>query len=107
MDRSLRSDQTNGLVGRYVATDSNADRSVRSDRPARSRVNLYVVTLFESFSDVPCCDLGLRVFSFDESTEISARFYCKFLRKDLFTKISFRKKVHADFYGDFQTLIPS
>ncbi|KAF2552533.1 hypothetical protein F2Q68_00034654 [Brassica cretica] len=52
-------------------------------------------------------DLGIRVFSFDESTEISARFYRKFLRKDLFTKISFRKNAHADFYGDLQTLIPS
>ena len=39
------------------------------------------------------------MFSFDESTEISARFYRKVFRKDLFTKISFRKNVHADFYG--------
>ena len=39
------------------------------------------------------------MFSFDESTEISARFYRKVFRKDLFTKITFRKNVHADFYG--------
>ena len=44
-------------------------------------------------------DLGLWVFSFNESTEISARFYRKFLRKDFFTNITFRKNVHADFYG--------
>ena len=39
------------------------------------------------------------MFSFDESTEISARFYRKVFRKDLFTKITFRKIIHADFYG--------
>ena len=39
------------------------------------------------------------MFSFDESTEISARFHRKVLRKDFFTKITFRKSVHADFYG--------
>ncbi|KAF2592852.1 hypothetical protein F2Q70_00042280 [Brassica cretica] len=44
-DRVLdgRSDQTNGLVGRYVATDSIADRSLRSDRP-RGLVGRYVAT---------------------------------------------------------------
>ena len=39
------------------------------------------------------------MFSFDESTEISARFHRKVLRKDFFTKITFHKNVHADFYG--------
>ena len=43
--------------------------------------------------------LGLWVFSFDESNEINARFHRKVLRKDFFTKITFRKSVHADFYG--------
>ena len=43
--------------------------------------------------------LGLWVFSFDESTVISARFHRKVLLKDLFTKITFRKSVHTDFYG--------
>ena len=38
------------------------------------------------------------MFSFDESTETSARFHRKVLRKDFFTKITFRKSVHADFY---------
>ena len=56
----------------------------------------------------PCLDpfltlyervLGLWVFSFDESTETSARFNRKVLREDFFTKITFRKSVHADFYG--------
>ncbi|KAF2619159.1 hypothetical protein F2Q68_00039809 [Brassica cretica] len=60
----------------------------------------------------PCLDpfltfyervLGLWVFSFDESTEISARFHRKVLRKDFFTKITFRKNVLADFY-DIQTM---
>ena len=39
------------------------------------------------------------MFSFDESTEISARFHRKVLRKDFFAKITFRKNVHADLYG--------
>ncbi|KAF3571041.1 hypothetical protein F2Q69_00059970 [Brassica cretica] len=60
--RSLCSDRPIGLVGRYAATDSFADR-------------------------------------FDESTETSARFHRKVLRKDFFTEITFRKSVHADFYG--------
>ena len=33
------------------------------------------------------------------SIEISTRFYSNALRKDFFTKITFRKNVHADFYG--------
>ena len=41
------------------------------------------------------------MFSFDESTEISARFHRKVLRKDFFTKITFRKNVHADFDVNF------
>ncbi|WZZ44945.1 hypothetical protein YC2023_041204 [Brassica napus] len=36
---------------------------------------------------------------FDESNDISARFHLKVLRKNFFTKITFRKNVHADFYG--------
>ncbi|KAF3585211.1 hypothetical protein F2Q69_00029505 [Brassica cretica] len=35
--RSLRSDHKNGLVGRYVATDSIADRSLCSDRLVADR----------------------------------------------------------------------
>ncbi|KAF2610371.1 hypothetical protein F2Q70_00011683 [Brassica cretica] len=31
---SLRSDRPNGLVGRYVATNSFAGQSIRSDRPS-------------------------------------------------------------------------
>ena len=51
--------------------------------------------------------VAFRQSVFSGSIEIRTRFYRKVLRKDLFTKISFRKNVHADFYGDFQTLIPS
>ncbi|KAF3547049.1 hypothetical protein DY000_02008450 [Brassica cretica] len=40
---------------------------------------------------------GQSVFS--GSIEIRTRFYRKALRKDFFTKIAFRKNVHADFYG--------
>ena len=36
---------------------------------------------------------------FSGSIEISTRFYSNALRKDFFTKITFRKNVHADFYG--------
>ena len=39
------------------------------------------------------------MFRFDESTEISARLHRKVLPKDFFTKITFRKNVHAYFYG--------
>ena len=38
------------------------------------------------------------MFSFDESTRISVRFLHKVLRKDFFTKITFRKNAHADIY---------
>ena len=56
----------------------------------------------------PCLDpfltfcervLGEWVFIFDESTETSARFHRKVLREDFFTKITFCKSVHANFYG--------
>ena len=40
---------------------------------------------------------GQSVFS--GSIEIWTRFYCKALRKDIFTKITFRKNVYTDFYG--------
>ncbi|KAG5388470.1 hypothetical protein IGI04_030011 [Brassica rapa subsp. trilocularis] len=39
---------------------------------------------------------GQSVFS--GSIEIWTIFYCKALRKDIFTKITFRKNVYADFY---------
>ena len=58
-----------------------------------------MANLFGSFTDVLFYErvLGLWVVNFDESTEISARFHRKFLRKDFFTNITFRKNVHADF----------
>ena len=34
-------------------------------------------------------------------------FTARLFVKILFTKNNFRKNVHADFYGDFQSLIPS
>ena len=43
------------------------------------------------------CALGLWEFSFNGSTEISARFLLKDLCKYFFTKNTFRKDVHADF----------
>ena len=39
------------------------------------------------------------MFSFDGSTEISARFLRKVPCNDFFTKNTFRKNVHAEFYG--------
>ncbi|KAF3515367.1 hypothetical protein F2Q69_00007238 [Brassica cretica] len=72
-------------------------RSLRSDRawlvcgpmailePVRGRFG-YVSVAF-----------GQSVFS--GSIEIRTRFYRKALRKDFFMKITFRKNVHADFYG--------
>ncbi|KAF2558538.1 hypothetical protein F2Q68_00015338 [Brassica cretica] len=60
---------------------------LRSDYHARARPwpvgYVYVV-------------LGHSVFG---STEIRVRIYRKALRKDFFTKITFRKNLHADFYG--------
>ena len=77
--RSLRSDRTKGLVGRG---------SVATRRPCLDPVQMF-------YERVP----RLWVFSFDGSAEISARFHRKVLRKGFFTKITFRKSVHADFYG--------
>ncbi|KAF3591854.1 hypothetical protein DY000_02021336 [Brassica cretica] len=74
--RFQRSDRPNGLVGRYVATGLFAGRSLRSDR-------------------LVCGSIA----TFDESTEINARFHRKVLHEDSFTKNTFRKSVHADFYG--------
>ena len=45
--------------------------------------------------------LGLWVFSFDESTEISTRFLRNVPCKDFFTKNTFCKDVHADFDEHF------
>ena len=86
--RSLRSDRTKDLVGHYVATDS----FVATDQVAWRPCLDHFLTLYERV-------LGLQVFSFDESTEISARFHRKVLCKDFFTKNTFRKSVRADFCG--------
>ncbi|KAF2580930.1 hypothetical protein F2Q68_00004572 [Brassica cretica] len=57
-------------------------------------------TRMHGFGSYPLIDVqDSLVATFDESTEISARFHRKVLRKDFFTKITFRKSVHADFYG--------
>ena len=77
--RSLRSDRTKGLVGRG---------SVATRRPCLDPVQMF-------YERVP----RLWVFSFDGSAEISARFHRKVLRKGFFTNITFRKSVHAYFYG--------
>ncbi|KAF3518295.1 hypothetical protein DY000_02059935 [Brassica cretica] len=99
---------------RYVATDPRTSRSLRSNPPANESRSLCShwsvvrgpVATSRSLRGDLCLDpfltfyervLGLWVFSFDESTEISARFHRKFLRKDFFTKITYRKSVHADF----------
>ncbi|KAG5393965.1 hypothetical protein IGI04_023928 [Brassica rapa subsp. trilocularis] len=47
MDRSLRRDQTNGLVIRYVATDSIVDRSLATDS---LRIDRYIATDREAWS---------------------------------------------------------
>ena len=72
--------------------------SLCSDRFVRGQVATWrpCLDLFLTFYERV---LGLRVFIFDETTEISARFYRKVFRKDLFTNITFLKNVHADFYG--------
>lgn len=86
------------FAGRSLRPTEWLGWSLRSDRLVRGPVATWR----------PCLDpfltfyervLGLWVFSFDESTKISARFHCKVLRKDFFLKITFRKNVHADFYG--------
>ncbi|KAF3523088.1 hypothetical protein F2Q69_00048240 [Brassica cretica] len=46
-----------------------------------------------------CVSVAFGQSVFSGSIEIRTRFYRKALRKDFFTKITFRKKVHADFYG--------
>ncbi|KAF3523052.1 hypothetical protein F2Q69_00048250 [Brassica cretica] len=61
-------------------------RLLRSDR-AMYVLGRYVATEL-GWSSVATC-----------SIEIRTGFYRKALRKDFFTKITFRKNVHADFYG--------
>ncbi|KAG5393421.1 hypothetical protein IGI04_023384 [Brassica rapa subsp. trilocularis] len=72
--------------------------SLPSDRLVRGHVATWRPCL-DPFLTFYECVLGLWVFSFDELSEFSARFHRKVFRKDFFTKITFRKNVHADFYG--------
>ena len=82
-------------------------RSLRSDRAVCMlglrvliELGLSTVRLSCSSSSMPVgyvsVVLGKSVFG---STEIRIIFYRKALRKDFFTKITFRKNVHTDFYG--------
>ncbi|KAG5415408.1 hypothetical protein IGI04_002975 [Brassica rapa subsp. trilocularis] len=70
--RSLRSYRAWLELGRYVATELCA-------------------CLVAAYQSSLACPRG--------SIEIWTIFYCKALRKDIFTKITFRKNVYADFYG--------
>ena len=97
-------------IGRYVANERKVwsvatqrptkwlGWSLPSDRLVRGHVATWRPCL-DPFLTFYECVLGLWVFSFDESSEISARFHRKVFRKDFFMKITFRKNVHADFYG--------
>ena len=89
------------------------DVSGKLDRFVRIKMCMCSVA---TYSDRTVCMLGLRVLielvhgqsdtcllSWDNLYFVRPRFqiifYRKALRKDLFTKITFRKKFHADFYG--------
>ncbi|KAF3511742.1 hypothetical protein F2Q69_00005508 [Brassica cretica] len=80
-------------------------RLLRSDRAWLVRGPMAILELVRGRFGFLSVAFGQLVFS--GSIEIRTRFYRKVLCKDLFTKISFRKNVHTDFYGDFQTLILS
>ncbi|KAG5388403.1 hypothetical protein IGI04_029944, partial [Brassica rapa subsp. trilocularis] len=84
--RSLRSDQT--LARAW---------SPRIDRAWLVRGLISILELVRGRFGYMSVAFGQSVFS--GSIEIWTRFYCKALRKDIFTKITFRKNVYADFYG--------
>ncbi|KAF3586477.1 hypothetical protein F2Q69_00027794 [Brassica cretica] len=73
------------------------DRSLRSDRAWLVRGPMAILELVCGRFGYVSVAFGQSVFR--GSIEIRTRFYRKALRKDLFTKITFRKNVLADFYG--------
>ena len=83
-----RSLYSNGLVRGSVATQRLVRGLVATWRPCLDPFLAFYERV-----------LGLWVFRFDESTKISGRFHRKVLRKDFITNITFRKTVHAVFYG--------
>ncbi|KAF3544357.1 hypothetical protein DY000_02006448 [Brassica cretica] len=84
-------------LGRYVATEPLAGaRSLRSDRAWLVRGLMAILALVCGRFGYVSVAFGQSVIS--ASIEIRTRFYRKALRKDFFTKLTFRKKVHADFY---------
>ena len=106
--RWLRNDQNVHVLGHYVVTKlgSELGRYIATE-PCACLVSAYWSSLACPRSDYHArarpwpvgyvfVVLGQSVFG---STEIRIRFYRKALRKDFFTKITFRKSVHADFYG--------
>ncbi|KAF3599642.1 hypothetical protein F2Q69_00037034 [Brassica cretica] len=72
-------------------------RSLHSDRAWLVRGPVAILELVRGRFGYVSVAFGQSVFS--GSIEIRTRFYRKALRKDFFTKITFRKNVHAYFYG--------
>ncbi|KAF3545373.1 hypothetical protein DY000_02006686 [Brassica cretica] len=85
--RSLRSDRLSGLVGRYVATGSFAGWSLRGD--------LFWI-LFRCYMKV---FLGYECLVSMNELRFVQYFTARFLVRVIFTKSTFRKNVHAGFYG--------
>ena len=71
--------------------------SPRIDRAWLVRGLISILELVRGRFGYMSVAFGQSVFS--GSIEIWTIFYCKALRKDIFTKITFRKNVYADFYG--------
>ena len=71
--------------------------SPRIDRAWLVRGLISILELVRGRFGYMSVAFGQSVFS--GSIEIWTIFYCKALRKDIFTKITFRKNGYADFYG--------
>ena len=71
--------------------------SPRIDRAWLVRGLISILELVRGRFGYMSVAFGQSVFS--GSIEIWTIFYCKAVRKDIFTKITFRKNGYADFYG--------
>ena len=96
------------MLARYVTTELGSSSiamerpssvhvwSLRSDRVWLVCGPIAILEFVRGWFRYVTVALGQSVFG---STEIRIRFYRKALCKDFFTKITFRKNIHADFYG--------
>ena len=103
--QSLRSDRAVYMLGCYVVTELGW-----SSVYVATKLGLCVVRwpyLSLSVVDLNMCPLPPDNRYLVVRLRLEQDFTARLFVKILFTKNNFRKNVHADFYGDFQTLISS